>query len=237
MTIQTAPKASDDQAGRLNQLFNQVGRNWLKLFNILFAIFFGVPWLAPVFMNWGWESAAQAIYFIYSPLCHQFPQRSYFLFGDQAMYSLDDIAKVWPNTTNPLELRQFIGTPEMGWKIAWSDRMVSMYGGILIGSLLVSAFQNWIKQISLWWLPIVMIPMGVDGLTHAVSDLFGFQDGFRYHNSWLGSLTGQLFEQAFYVGNAIGSFNWWMRLLSGLIFGIGITYIILSNILNSTNSK
>jgi hypothetical protein len=38
-------------------------------------------------------------------------------------------------TDNPLILRQFVGNPEMGWKVAWSDRMVSLYGGIFLFTL------------------------------------------------------------------------------------------------------
>ena len=223
---------NDSHSNWFLQIIQFIGRNGLSIFNTLFTVFIVLPWLAPVFMNWGWEPAARAIYLIYNPLCHQFPQRSYFLFGEQTMYSLDEIGQVWPNSSNPLQLRQFVGTPEMGWKIAWSDRMVSMYGGILIGSLIVSRFKRWLKPISPWWTIVVIFPMGIDGVTHAISDLFGFKNGFRYHNTWLVNFTHNIFDSTFYIGNAIGSFNWWMRLLSGLIFGIGLMYIILPMILN-----
>jgi uncharacterized membrane protein len=66
----------------------------------------------------GWSGAGKAIYFIYSFICHQLPERSYFLFGPKITYSLPEIRTVWQNTTNPLILRQFIGNPEMGWKMA-----------------------------------------------------------------------------------------------------------------------
>ncbi|MFT5193760.1 MAG: putative membrane protein [Cellvibrionaceae bacterium] len=217
---------SNDHPNRLTRVLNKIGRNWLLIFNIGFAIFFGLPWLAPVFMLWGWENAARLIYLSYYPLCHQLPQRSYFLFGEQTMYTLDEIEQVWPDIKNLFELRKFTGNPQMGWKIAWSDRMVSMYGGILLGSLTFSMLRQKMKPISLWWFIIISIPMGVDGLTHTVSDLFGFKNGFRYHNLWLADLTQFAFEMDFYVGNGIGSFNWWMRLLSGLIFGFGLIRIV-----------
>lgn len=225
------------KSNRRDQPLSKVGRNWLLIFNFGFAIFFGLPWLAPVFMLWGWENAAQFIYLIYKPLCHQLPQRSYFLFGQKTMYTIDEIAKVWPNSENFFELRRFIGNPEMGWKVAWSDRMISMYGGILIGSMMISMFRKRLRSLSFWWIPVVIFPMGIDGVTHAISDVFGFKDGFRYHNAWLGSLTNNIFNSNFYIGNAIGSFNWWMRLISGLIFGIGLMYILLPVIMNQTTER
>jgi hypothetical protein len=66
----------------------------------------------------------EVIYFIYSFFCHQLPERSFFLFGEKSMYSLGEIQAVWQNTANPMILRQFIGNESMGWKIAWSDRMI-----------------------------------------------------------------------------------------------------------------
>jgi hypothetical protein len=29
----------------------------------------------------------------------------------------------------------------------------------------------------------------------------------------------------FYAADAIGSFNWWMRLITGIIFGVGIVWL------------
>ncbi len=216
----------NNDTSSINRFIQRISRHWLLLFNLTFAIFIGLPWLAPVFMKLGWENLARLIYLIYNPLCHQFPQRSYFLFGEKTMYTIDEVAEVWPTTANPFELRQFIGNPTMGWKIAWSDRMLSMYGGIFIGSVAFASIRNRVRPPSLWWLLIVSIPMGVDGFTHMASDLFGLKNGFRYHNLWLARLTNFAFDLEFYVGNAIGSFNWWMRLLSGLIFGIGIIWVL-----------
>ena len=100
-----------------------LARHWLLFVNLLIAIWVGLPWLAPVFMNLGWSSAGKAVYLFYSFQCHQLPERSFFLFGTKGMYSLAEIQTAWQNTDNPFLLRQFIGNPEMGWKVAWSDRM------------------------------------------------------------------------------------------------------------------
>jgi hypothetical protein len=66
-------------------------RHWLLIFNLLWGIFVITPWLAPVLMASGNEGAARAIYLVYGTQCHQLPQRSFFLFGPEAMYPLSEI--------------------------------------------------------------------------------------------------------------------------------------------------
>ncbi|HSH03770.1 MAG TPA: DUF2085 domain-containing protein [Anaerolineae bacterium] len=61
-------------------------RHWLAFFNIIMAIYVGLPILAPTLMNFGLTTPANAIYTIYSPMCHQMASRSFFLFGDQVAY-------------------------------------------------------------------------------------------------------------------------------------------------------
>ena len=66
------------------------------------------------------------------------------------MYSLEEIQTVWQETINPMVLRQFIGNPEMGWKVAWSDRMVSMYASILVFAWLWYPLRKRLKLLP-WW--------------------------------------------------------------------------------------
>jgi uncharacterized membrane protein len=196
--------------------------HWLFFVNIWIAIWVGLPWLAPIFMHWGWTSTGKAIYLLYSFQCHQLPERSFFLFGRQAMYSLNEIQPAWQTTTDPLILRQFIGNPEMGWKVAWSDRMVWMYTSILFGGLLYGLVRKQMKPISLGTFTLLLLPMILDGGTHTISDFAGIGQGFRDTNIWLQILTNNAFPINFYQGDTLGSFNSWMRLLTGLLFGIAL---------------
>jgi uncharacterized membrane protein len=196
--------------------------HWLFFVNLLVAIWVGLPWLAPVMMHWGWTGAAKAIYLLYSFQCHQLPERSFFLFGKQAMYSLTEIQVAWQHTTDPFILRQFIGNPEMGWKVAWSDRMVSMYTSILLAGLLYGLVRKQMKPISLGTFALLLLPMVIDGGTHSISDLGGIGQGFRDTNIWLQTLTDNAFPITFYQGDGIGSFNSWMRLITGVLFGIAL---------------
>ena len=203
-------------------------RHWLMIINALIGLYVGLPWLAPVLMKLGmpWSTlAGKAIYLIYSTQCHQLPERSYFLFGPKAMYSLAEVQAAWVNTSNPVVLRQFIGNEAMGWKVAWSDRMVSMYTGILVTGLLFALVRRWLKPLSGWGFVAFILPMAIDGGTHLISDIAGIGNGFRDSNAWLAALTGNLFPAAFYTGDALGSFNSWMRLLTGSLFAIGSVWL------------
>ena len=199
-----------------------IARHWLLFVNLLIALWVILPWLAPVFMHVGWTSAGKAIYFIYSFQCHQLPERSYFLFGQQVMHSLEEIQTAWQTTTNPFILRQFMGNSEMGWKVAWSDRMVSMYTSILFSGLLYGLVRKWLRPLSFWKFAILLLPMVIDGSTHAFSDLAGIGQGFRDANIWLQILTNNAFSSSFYQGDALGTFNSWMRLITGILFGIAL---------------
>jgi uncharacterized membrane protein len=208
----------------LDRLILAGSRHWLLSLNILLVVFVVTPWLAPVFMQTGHPRAAGAIYVLYSTQCHQLPQRSFFLFGPQASYSLNEIQAAWRDTENPLILRQFIGNPELGWKVAWSDRMVGMYTSIFVLGLLYALVRG-LKPLSLWAFVALIIPMMIDGGTHMLSDLAGLGQGFRDSNAWLAALTGSALPAWFYAGDALGSFNSWMRLLTGTLFGLAIVWL------------
>lgn len=215
-----------DQPARsgLERLSFFLSSNWLLLFSPLYGIFVGLPFLAPVFMKIGWTGLGKSIYFLYTFLCHQLPQRSFFLFGARGMYSLAEIQAAWQDTLNPLVLRQFTGNVEMGWKVAWSDRMVSMYTSVLIFAWFWYPLRRRLKPLPLWGAVLFLLPMFVDGSSHLVSDLAGIGLGFRDTNAWLAQLTNHAFPLTFYIGDGLGSFNSWMRLLTGVLFGVGVVW-------------
>ena len=204
-------------------------KHWLLVITALLGLYVGLPWLAPVFMRMGWTGAGNVIYAIYSTQCHQLPERSYFLFGPKIMYSLEEIQAAWQKTNNPLILRQFVGNEAMGWKVAWSDRMVSMYTSIVAGGFIFWPLRRKIKPLRLWAFILLVIPMGLDGGTHLLSDVLSrgvVGVGFRENNAWLAALTNNAFPAMFYAGDALGSFNWWMRLITGLLLGIGVVWLV-----------
>jgi len=207
---------------RGKRLINYLNRNWLVLFSLSFGFYVGLPFLAPLLMHIGWEGPAKGIYLVYSFLCHQLPQRSFFLFGEKITYSLSEIQSTWVQTFDPFVLRQFIGNSDFGWKVAWSDRMVTMYTSILLSAWIWRVFHSRIKKLPFWGLLLLILPLAIDGTTHFVSDFSGIGQGFRDSNVWLVELTNDAFTPMFYAGDALVSFNSWMRIVTGILFGLGI---------------
>lgn len=205
-------------------------QHWLPIFLVVYGLFNLLPFLAPVLMKFGWSGGGNAIYTFYSALCHQMAQRSFFLFGERTMYSIDQlpVTLTGHTGTDTLLLRNFRGNDALGWKVAWSDRMVSLYTGIWLAGMvywLVSRVRPQ-KPIPLWLFGLSVLPMAIDGGTHMISDtLEGLTTGFRYHNAWLASLTGSALPESFYSGDALGSFNSWMRLLTGLLLAVGAVWL------------
>lgn len=216
--------SAEFRLSRVERLTYLISRNWILVAGLLLGIYAGLPFLAPVFMQLGWSGPARVIYVIYSFLCHQLPQRSYFLLGSKITYSLPEIQTAWRSTLDPLVLRQFIGNPEMGWKVAWSDRMVSMFASLWLFGLLWWPLRRRLRPLPWWGLILLLLPMALDGTSHFVSDLFGIGQGFRDSNIWLAALTSNAFSPNFYSGDAWGSFNSLMRLLTGVLFGLGVVW-------------
>lgn len=205
-------------------------RHWLAVALVMLGIYVGLPWLAPLLLHWGRTSAANAIYLAYATQCHQLPQRSFFLFGPKPMYALAEIQAAFRVTNNPLVLRQFIGNAELGWKVAWSDRMVAMYTSMFVFGLLYGIVRGRVKPLS-WKVALVLVvPLALDGTTHALSDLSGIGNGFRDTNAWLAALTNDTLPATFYTGDALGSFNSTMRLASGVLFALGVIWFGLPHI-------
>jgi len=205
-------------------------RRWYVWFLLISGIWVTLPWLAPVLMHLGWVGPARAVYAFYSLQCHQLPQRSFFLFGPQPMVSLAQINAAWRDTLDPRLLRQFIGTPAMGYKVAWSDRMVSLYTSIPIATALWLPVRRRLRPLPIWAFLLLALPMLLDGGSHMLSDLSGIGQGFRYDNLWLARLTAGSLPASFYAGDALGSFNSWMRLLTGMIFGAALVWAVFPQI-------
>lgn len=167
-----------------------ITRHWLALFNIAIFTYLVVPFLAPIFMHLGLTGPAHVLYLVYRPACHQLPDRSYFLFGEQPVYVLQELeaANVLEGT-GILERRNYIGDETLGWKVALCQRDVAIYGSLLVGGLLFGALRRrGVRKLPVKIYLIFLLPIAVDGL----SQLFGL----RTSTWWLRTLTGALFGLA-----------------------------------------
>lgn len=185
----------DPRADRLSRAGDRVvlgiARHWLALFNIAVFVYLAVPFLAPLFMQVGATGPARLIYTVYMPACHQLPDRSYFLFGEQVVYTLPELeeANVLPGS-GLLTRRSYIGDQQLGWKVALCERDVAIYGAVLLGGLLFGLLRRRarIPRLTFKVYLLFLIPVAVDGLTQ----LFGL----RTSNWWLRTVTGAIFGLA-----------------------------------------
>ena len=201
-------------------------RYWFGMVIGVTLIFVVPPFLAPVFMAAGWQSPGKVIYFVYSLFCHQLPQRSYFMFGQQITYPLAQIQQAagLSNINDIFALRRFIGNSQLGWKVAWSDRMIAMYTSLPLFALIWYPLRRRLPRLPLWGLMLLILPMALDGGTHFISDFQGMGEGFRDTNLWLATLTQHSYLSTFYSGDAWASFNSIVRLATGTLFGFGMVW-------------
>ena len=175
-------------------------------------------------MRAGYSGPASALYTLYGFTCHQLPQRSYFIFGQKLMYPLDKILSNWPEATDFFEQRAILGDPIFGYKVAIASRCSAIYSAILLVGLLFGLTRRQIKPLPILGAVLLSLPMAVDGVSHIMSEVTGL--GFRSTNAWLQALTQNAFPIDFYTGDAIGSFNWLARTISGTLFGIAVVWML-----------
>jgi len=205
-------------------------RHWLLLACIVLGGYVLLPFLAPVFMALGWTAPAQAVYGFFSTQCHLMAQRSFFLFGNQLTYGLDQlpVALTGQFSHDMLVLRDFIGNEDLGWKVAQCTRSVFLFGTVWVSAI---AFRLLRQRHRIRFVPLglaiaLMLPMVLDGTTHLMSELTGgLAAGFRYDNAWLARLTAYRLPDSFYQGDAWGSFNFWARLISAVLFGLAVAWL------------
>ena len=207
-------------ADKLTAILN---RHWLLIFNAMSGLFIGLTAVAPLLMALGLERPARLLYLAYAPNCHQFPQRSYFLFGPRGIdtYSLEQVL-AWGG--DPNHLRGFVGNAEIGFKMAMAHRTTAIFGTIFVAGLAYALLRRRLPALPWKWYPILISPMFLDGISHVISEVTGL--GFRGPNAWAAWLTGGAFGATFYTGTGIGSLNWLFRTLTGTLFGLATVWLL-----------
>ena len=140
----------------------RLAKHWLLLVNLFWGLYVGLPLLAPVLMDAGWTGPAKVIYTIYRPACHQRPERSYFFGGPEVVYSVDELEAAGVETG--LFSRE-IGNEAVGWKVAFCERDVAIYGAMFLTGLVYGLLR---RRLGAWKMPfryflLFLVPMGIDG--------------------------------------------------------------------------
>jgi uncharacterized membrane protein len=166
------PVVAGSAAVRTNRMLRFVSRHWLALFNLVILLYVGLPFVAPVLMKVGAERQANWIYKAYSPLCHQWAFRSWFLFGDQPAYpralagtTLTTLAAATGIDDNDLDAaRKFVGNEQVGYKVALCQRDVAIYLGLLLGGIVFAGVRRRLRPMPIWaWVLFGILPIALDG--------------------------------------------------------------------------
>jgi uncharacterized membrane protein len=179
-----------------------LAKNWLAIFNIAMFLYVGLPFAAPMLMKVGATVPANLIYTAYSPLCHQFGFRSWFLFGEKAFYEASD--PVWKTVgIDPFDLvarfkaKAFVGNEQMGFKVAYCERDVAIYGAIVIGGILYGFARMRgikIRPVNIFIYALVGLgPIALDGFSQLFSQAPFYWLPVRESTPYLRTLTGFLF--------------------------------------------
>ncbi len=152
-----------------------LSKHWLAIVNTLALLYVGIPILSAVLLYLGAEGPGGIIQSVYGPpVCHQLPQRSWFLFGQKFSYRLPELMayegiephpKQWQDVEAVYSAVRY-GDATLGYKVALCQRDVAIYGTILIAGLALSLLRRrWKVHPIPWWIYIAfgIVPIGIDG--------------------------------------------------------------------------
>lgn len=170
-------------------------RRWGLFITLLAGLYAGLPFVAPVAQHYGVQPVADVLYTMYSPVCHQFAFRSWFLFGEQTVYpreragvsgvrSFEEYASEEPyfqdffgGPVDPSILdndlsfaaKQFRGSERMGYKVAFCQRDVAIYASIALFGIVFTLLRGAgvkIPYLPFWaYILIAIAPIGLDGFS------------------------------------------------------------------------
>jgi uncharacterized membrane protein len=172
----------------LDRQIYRLAKHWLAVFNVLTCIYVFLPILAPVLMVSGAPAIGRLIYLVYRPACHQLPERSFFLFGPELDYTLDELwARDLISPADDIYTRQrFLGAIQIGYKIALCQRDLALYGSLFVGGLIFVVVRKRLRPLSLLAYLVCLVPMAIDGGTQ----LIGLRESLPVLRLLTGSLLG-----------------------------------------------
>ena len=158
----TTPPQLKGTALKLNRGVFWLANHWVGLINAVILVYLAGTFVAPVLMHTDAQRAAGAVYAFYRPFCHQYPFRSWFLYGDAAAHPLHEPISLLKMNA----LSAYVGSPEEGYKIALCQRDVAIYGAMLVTGLAYGVARRFakIRPLPLWlYFTFGIVPMLLDG--------------------------------------------------------------------------
>ena len=184
-----------------------ITKYWLWLAVAFLVIFAGLPFLAPVLMHADVTAPAELIYKVYSLTCHQLAYRTFFFFGGQPAYTIDQLQHALGVTNDAADAfywREFRGNAELGYKMAWCERDTAIYIAMILAFILLGLFRRFVPKLD-WrvYFVLFILPMAIDGTWQLVTSPLHILPFLPVHES-----TALL------------------RVITGALFGIGSVWLI-----------
>lgn len=189
----------------LNRFAAAFQRHWLALIVGILLVYSLLPFAAPALKWMGADGLAQWIYQPYKMMCHTYGFRSFFLFGPQVVYTRNEFdQQSGIDSSGPmgiLQSREFQGNSEMGYKTALCQRDIAIYFSMAVAGV-IFALSRRTRPIS-WPLLILIgiVPIGLDGFS-------------------------QLLSQPPFTFIPYRESTWWLRVLTGALFGFSVAWLV-----------
>ena len=147
-------------AVRLNRWTLVLSRRWLTVLMIVVAVYAGLPVAAPFLMKAGATGAGEAIYSLYSSMCHQYSFRSWFLFGEQAAYpreaahisGVQTYESLLPEVDATLKTQNYQPPPEYIQAAPSADQALGLQSKYFLGNdqlgYKIAVCQ---RDVGIWW--------------------------------------------------------------------------------------
>jgi uncharacterized membrane protein len=149
----------------LNHTVHAIAKHWLLIANTVMGLHVALPISAPVFLMTGHGRAAHLIYTLFRPLCHQLPERSFFLFGPQAAYTLEELEYL----LGPGVPVRYVGSPALGYKVAICQRDITVYLAALLAGLAFALCRRQLRPLSIRGFVVLCIPIALDGFGQLIA--------------------------------------------------------------------
>jgi uncharacterized membrane protein len=166
----------------LDSLQLRTTRHWLAAINGALALALGLAIVAPLLMAIGQPGLARPIYWMYQAVCHQWPFRSFFLFGADGTYSADQLAA----TVGDERIWDYVGDPGLGYKMAFCERDLAIVAAGLLMGLLYTRLRRRLAPPHLGLFFGLLLPIAFDGFTQ----LFGWRESTWEFRVATGALAG-----------------------------------------------
>ena len=142
-------------------LLTGIGRHWLLLVNGLVILFLLLGLAVPFLRAAGLDGPADALYGLYGGVCHQWAYRSFFVLGPQAVYPRSGLEAAG------LDPHGFVGNAALGWKLAYCERDLAIFVGLLVFGVLYAA--RWrplgLRPAGYLVYGLLSLPIAADGLS------------------------------------------------------------------------